>query len=523
MRLKMASMKALLSIFPLLVSMAAFAQQSCSDPSKNIAVFFGNGIQTDQNSAQASLKLLKNELGTAYNGQTIRYDLAYNATSGLAADLGQSVLQAQIQWDSQISGWLNRIGVSPDWFTAWYKKFLLSATTVVASELTDHVNAYRNAILSGQKVVVVAHSQGNFYVNEAKKLLALELTAAEIKSFGIYSVANPANNVGGEGAPYLTNSNDIIQLVPGSLSPNWILRTASGTTVDSIGLTSVSILAHLFNETYISPDYDLKPTLLGGIKAQLANTVQPTGNCDNYRKYFVGQFAGTYSGTCNMQAKQVITITPDAQLIFPNVALDLSQSATTVSVVQLVTPKLATDKPLINLKAIFSSTIPASLNGTDATWFSDTFSSAGRIVNSAVETSCTRYAADPITSLSKPVDLTKSVTNLLLRYRTSFPKGACVSTINGQTSASLSNQVASFTGEAMVLGNRLINLTSGRYIEAVQLQPATPNQLDFDPNILLTVIYLNGDEAQLSYSKYRGLNLLNYVSNSRANTLTCTR
>lgn len=516
-------MKIILSLLLLLISVTGFAQQTCSDPAKNIVIFFGNGIQTSERSAQRSLAAISREFGTTYNGQTIRYDLAYNATSGLAADLGQSVLQAQIQWDSQISGWLNRIGVSPDWFTAWYKKFLLSATTVVASELTDHVDAYRNAILSGQKVVVVAHSQGNFYVNEAKKLLALELTAAEIKSFGIYSVANPANNVGGEGAPYLTNSNDIIQLVPGSLSPNWILRTASGTTVDSIGLTSVSILAHLFNETYISPDYDVKPTLLGGIKAQLANTVQPTGNCDNYRKYFVGQFAGTYSGTCNMQAKQVITITPDAQLIFPNVALDLSQSATTVSVVQLVTPKLATDKPLINLKAIFNSTIPASLNGTDATWFSDTFSSAGRIVNSAVETSCTRYAADPITSLSKPVDLTKSVTNLLLRYRTSFPKGACFTVANGQAIASNSNQTVSFTGDEIVLNGKATILTFGRYIENVQLQASTPNQTDFDPSVLLTVSYLNGDEAQLRYSKYRGLSQFNYVSNSRASTLTCTR
>jgi hypothetical protein len=320
MRLSTTRMKIIFSLLLLLTSLPGFAQQACSDTTKNIAIFFGNGIQTSQESAKKSLDAVKREFGLTYNGQTIRYNLAYNATSGMAADLGQSVLQAQIQWDSQISGWLNRLGVSPDWFTVWYQRFLLSATTVVASELTDHVDAYRNAILSGQKVVVVAHSQGNFYVNEAKKLLALELTTAEIKSFGIYSVANPANNVGGEGAPYLTNSNDIIQLVPGSLTPNWILRTASGTTIDSIGLTSVSILAHLFNETYISPDYDVKPTLLGGIKAQLANTVQPIGNCDNYRKYFVGQFAGLYAGTCNAQPKQVVSITPSAQLSFPNTA-----------------------------------------------------------------------------------------------------------------------------------------------------------------------------------------------------------
>lgn len=505
------------------MSVTGFAQQTCADPSKNVIIFFGNGIQTDQKSARQSLDRLTRDLGTTYNGQTIRYDLAYNATSGLAADLGQSVLQAQIQWDSQISGWLNRIGVSPDWFTAWYKKFLLSATTVVASELTDHVDAYRNAILSGQKVVVVAHSQGNFYVNEAKKLLALELSAAEIKSFGIYSVANPANNVGGEGAPYLTNSNDIIQLVPGSLSPNWILRTASGTTVDSIGLTSVSILAHLFNETYISPDYDLKPILLGGIKAQLANTVQPTGNCDNYRKYFVGQFAGTYAGTCNAQPNQVVSITPSAQLSFPNAALDLNGSDVALSIVQLLAPKVATDKPLISLAAIFRSATPASLNSVDATWFSDIFSSAGRIVNSAVDTSCVRMAADPVSSLAKPVDLTKSVTNLLLRYRTSFPKGACATISNGQYSVSTSGQAVSFTNGGIVLGDKVIDLTPGRYNEYVQLLASTVNQRDFDPSISLTVSYLNGDVGQLSYSKYRGLTQFSYATGSPTKTLSCSR
>lgn len=252
MRLKNSCIRVCFSIpFLLLVSVTAFAQQTCFDSTKNVVIFFGNGIQTSKVSAQRSLQSLRDEFGTTYNSQNLRYDLAYNATNGIAADLAQSVLQANTQWDSQITGYLNQIGIAPDWFNAWYKKFLFATSIIVASELTDHVDAYRNALASGQKVLVVAHSQGNFYANEAKKLLAAEITPAELNSFGIYSVASPANNVGGAGSPYLTNSNDIIQLVPGSLRPNWTLRTASGTTVDSIGLTSVSILTHLFNETYV--------------------------------------------------------------------------------------------------------------------------------------------------------------------------------------------------------------------------------------------------------------------------------
>jgi len=93
-----------------------FAQQTCPVPDKTVVIFFGNGINTTNRSAQESLKTLQDELGDTYNGQTLRYDLAYNRTTNIGVDLAQSVAQAGAQFSSQIMGWFNNIGVAPNRF-----------------------------------------------------------------------------------------------------------------------------------------------------------------------------------------------------------------------------------------------------------------------------------------------------------------------------------------------------------------------------------------------------------------------
>ena len=59
-------------------------------------------------------------------------------------------------------------------------------------DLDRHIQQYKSNILSGNKVIVVAHSQGNFFANQAWDKLA----AHEKQSMGIVSVANPDSTVG---------------------------------------------------------------------------------------------------------------------------------------------------------------------------------------------------------------------------------------------------------------------------------------------------------------------------------------
>jgi len=143
---------------------------------------------------------------------------------------------------------------------------------IKAPELIDHVEKYREAILQGQKVLVVSHSQGNFYANLARQILTFQKPAIKMESFGIFGVATPTDNIGGQKTPYLTNHLDIITSVPSSLPSNWTLRRAdNGRIVDQIG----SVAANHFAGTYLSPHYDIRPEIVKGIKQKLSQLQTP--------------------------------------------------------------------------------------------------------------------------------------------------------------------------------------------------------------------------------------------------------
>jgi hypothetical protein len=110
------NMKLLITLLLICLSFASLAQQTCTTPTQQIAVFFGNGIDTDQESAETSKARLQQYLGETYEGQTLTYDLAYNNTTNFVVDLLQSTAQAGIQFDSQILAWLYGLGLAPDWF-----------------------------------------------------------------------------------------------------------------------------------------------------------------------------------------------------------------------------------------------------------------------------------------------------------------------------------------------------------------------------------------------------------------------
>jgi hypothetical protein len=266
--------KLLLSIFVLLTAFAVSAQaQQCSNAPEEFRVFFGNGILNTQNDAEDSKALLSSKLGSTYNSQKITYDLAYNYSDSAYIDLLQSFDQQLGQYSSQLWLWLYDVGVVPTWYKDFRQRLNIANYQINSSELTDHVAKFKEAILQGQKVLVVSHSQGNFYVNEAKQILAAAQPAVPMGSFGIFGVASPANNVGGASGPYLTNHIDMITLVPSSLPANWTLkRTIAGTPVEGI-LSPVA--AHSFTGAYMNAKFDIAPALVGGIKNQMSLLVDP--------------------------------------------------------------------------------------------------------------------------------------------------------------------------------------------------------------------------------------------------------
>jgi hypothetical protein len=188
-------------------------------------------------------------------------------------------------------------------------------------------------ILNGKKVVVVSHSQGNFYVNEARDLLAKQLRNGKMSSFAAFGVATPANNVIGARLPYLTNHRDFIQYVPRALPANWKLYRSDKSDADDIGV----IQAHLFNITYISDEFDIKPQLISGIKTQIDGVVKPMHSCQTYVANIASLVAGRYITSCGFKPnlREVAVSITESGMTYPEVgwvdltAIDSSASLDT--------------------------------------------------------------------------------------------------------------------------------------------------------------------------------------------------
>lgn len=224
-------MKALVRLLPLLASIVA------NDAGAGTVVFFGNGIWTQstegKNSAQASLRELEQRLRdrlTPAQFLSLKLELAYNPTGippagspgqnpirGLR-DLAESYFQSLASSSSQFWSVLAGIDTMPDSLQQAFQDSADSVDRAVLlfnSDLAMHVARYKTAISGQQKVVVVAHSQGNYFANESYG----NLTLAERNNFSIVSVATPDSFVAAQNPPffYTTLCEDPIWLVPGAL------------------------------------------------------------------------------------------------------------------------------------------------------------------------------------------------------------------------------------------------------------------------------------------------------------------
>ena len=115
-----------------------------------------------------------------------------------------------------------------DWdkFSILYKEYLKDNfesynPSFHDEDLTKQVNAYKQSIKDGHGVIVIAHSQGNYFTNEAYEKLDDWMK----DYFHMFGVATPANHVAGFivgdiTAPYVKFHNDFINVVLTGLSSN---------------------------------------------------------------------------------------------------------------------------------------------------------------------------------------------------------------------------------------------------------------------------------------------------------------
>lgn len=278
-------MDKVLSIIVLIFLSATASAESalCLSTPEKLRIFHVNGIATSPQVAQRNLDELASAIGPTYSGKPIEYALSYNYTHELIVDLLQSATQIGLQFSSQVMLWMTGATGIPSWLQDILTKAMQGFYPVVAGELQDHVDKYRDAVLQGNTVLLVSHSQGNLYANEAYAMLRSQHAELPIaQSVGIYSVATPANNVEGNSGPYLTNNRDFISTTPGALPANLELKYSSGASVPAFGLGAFTLIkAHGFAETYLSPEYNARQLLLDGIHTRLASLQKPADSSDD--------------------------------------------------------------------------------------------------------------------------------------------------------------------------------------------------------------------------------------------------
>jgi hypothetical protein len=144
---------------------------------------------------------------------------------------------------------------------------------LTTDSLRDHVKTYQNVIAEGKKVILVAHSQGNLFGNQAYNFLS----TYERRSFGMVSVSNVDNNVLGDAsaaALYTTLNNDkvILALIAAQLG----LPTSPMLPNTENQADNGDFLGHSFVGSYMVENSQSETQITGDIIALLESLYTPS-------------------------------------------------------------------------------------------------------------------------------------------------------------------------------------------------------------------------------------------------------
>ena len=244
----------------LILLITLFIVTNSSAEEKRISIFFANGMFTFESEAIDCLNKIKTELELNISDEIdIRYALSKNSNEGKFTQVAQVAEQ---------EGFLDRILENPSLLKNVLYSVLMGqiqkneisidgSTYVVDEDLERHLEQYQNELNAGRIVIVVAHSQGNFYANRAYYILQNE-------NFHIVSVGNPDNYVGGYGR-YVTLTNDmVINIIRSKIDP----YTLNGNEINSESYEDTN---HSFIESYMAGD-ESGPYIIQRIKELIMDT-----------------------------------------------------------------------------------------------------------------------------------------------------------------------------------------------------------------------------------------------------------
>lgn len=287
---------------------------ACPSTSPSARLFFANGMRTatEEEALDSAAKVtdqLKTFRTTAFNYDCLESAAAFDSDPNTGLQLLQAYLQLRVTETSEFWRWLSGIKRTSNSFASTFETLanITDGTAyVLQPELQKHVASYTSSIGAGMKVIVVAHSQGNFYANQAYSVLFGR--QATSSSFSIVGVATPADRVAG-GGQYTTLDEDFIRYIPLALAPTTSFPRCSNTPEPIKGFE-----CHDFKQSYLVGT-DSMNRILDQIVAALPTAKLPNPN-SQFLSFQEGN-PGTPDGTTmpltvNASASSVLHVTPSA-------------------------------------------------------------------------------------------------------------------------------------------------------------------------------------------------------------------
>lgn len=246
------------------------------------SVYFSNGMFGDEPAVRLNRLALeeayKNSLEARHPGSTFIFRMAYNTGDGVG-DLVEVVRQKLDELrlaqegrptPTQLLGWLlaqvpyeeigriwraiTRVGrritsgqvdeirdaLASEWRRVWEEDSY--------SAPEGHVVQYEAALQTGERVIVVAHSQGNFFANEAIQE-ASDRRPQCARSIAAVGVATPASSPANEASGYVTAEDDVVINFARAVFPHVLPGNVDNQTGEPDERDS---LRHYFYESYFA-------------------------------------------------------------------------------------------------------------------------------------------------------------------------------------------------------------------------------------------------------------------------------
>ncbi|MFQ3246984.1 MAG: hypothetical protein ACI9SP_003638 [Arenicella sp.] len=252
------------------------AQTTCpgfGTPIENV-IYFVNGVDNNASQMRASRDDLRSAVG---NTSKNSYDIAENRSNGAGRDFYQALKNRRASVTPR-EFWRSARELAPNKtdrvIREEYAKAVYAAATVEYSrspDLREMIDDFLVDLNAGKRVVLVSHSQGNFFANAAYRHIQRFFPSFK-DSIGIVAVASPAPDVAGGG--FLTqNAEDTV--IFGAVN---LLFTVLPANVNFEGVDS-NLQDHGFLTTYMLPS-NARARIVGHVNSTIARLKTPISPCD---------------------------------------------------------------------------------------------------------------------------------------------------------------------------------------------------------------------------------------------------